>query len=620
MSMEDRPVGPLSGRGWKLFKKVFGGCLIVSILAALISLGVVSKTVEWITSIAGSSTPTVVQPVSAMPTATQVAIAAQQSTAQPATATRQVVPTAVITQATPVPAKPTSPPIPTVIISTQIPTVAPTTQPSQGQKPVITVGFDAFGSYLTLLQFADNHDTSYELKLVPFLWDGEEGKYDFKEDVRADKLAKGEWDILLTTSDSLARKGSNIGKIVTEVDQSAGADKIIAWPTSVTVSNKPINKFNDLIGLTVTYSEGSVGQYQVLSTLRVVGIKPDQVHFLPAKSVAEAISNFLDHQADAVAGWEPDIQDAIDAGGRELVSSEWWRIIKDSIVVSNQANTSKKPAVKAFLRDWYKALKLQQEDLVTAARIIAGWRFQDIPSNNWTTVSEEKDLRKLLSPIAQASLQANILVMQNPQLIVQQLQSARDIWAWGGAISDTIPFDPAGMVEPSYVLELAQERNLFPTSGSLVNSSYQPVAPQAPATDVNALINAPSIAELPCTRFEYEPESTVLNRRGVTALQACAKAMTEMMNTSSVQVLITGSSAWPALNPKTGKPYKFQEISDFGLERATNAKSVLLSMNIDGNRILTQSVVPPESDRGTTDSAKMEPHRWIKIEIKLSGR
>ena len=62
---------------------------------------------------------------------------------------------------------------------------------------------------------------------------------------------------------------------------------------------------------------------------------------------------------------------SIDAGGKELVSSDWWRNISDVVIVSNVADQTKKETIRAFLKDWFLALKDLQEDLPGAASTIS---------------------------------------------------------------------------------------------------------------------------------------------------------------------------------------------------------------------------------------------------------
>lgn len=488
---------------------------------------------------------------------------------------------------------------------------APTVAPTQGPRETLTVAFDSFGSYFAAIQVYQQEKRDYDLKLVPLAFGG----VDYSEAQRAQKLVTGEWDALLMTSNAFARNG-NIGKIVAVVDQSAGADKIVAWPTAVTGTEaRPIEKFNDLQGLTIAYSKGSVGEFQLLALLRVVGLTPQDVVLMPLSSVPDAVEAFKNKQADAVAGWEPNILEAIDAGGKELVSSDWWRNIADVIIVSNNADQNKQAAVQAFLRDWFLALKAEQEDLGAASDAIAAWQHEGQPTNDWTYVYEgsaKADMELWLGTIAQAGLPANAIVMNNKDLLVQQLLSARDVWAWGGQLDLTQQFDPNEAIATNYIATLSKDPALKST-GAFVNNTFQPVAPEVPAADPNVLITLPAFAELPCKSFEFLPNSPALDPASLPVLQTCATAAIDLLRVSDAQILVSGWSAWP-----TG--YTEDEIREFARQRAIGVQTALVQMGVDPARIAIVAEIPPPEDQNATNDAQLAPYRKVVIEIKRGGR
>lgn len=541
---------------------------------------------------------------------------------------RAPAPTAIPIYVPPTPRPIQPPPVVTRPTATTTTPVKPTAASS---KPVtLTVAFDSFGSYFTVAQI-DQMERQYGLELIPFNFNKpkqpangiewsqaeKENYFIWTEDERAAKIKSGEWDILLTTLDSLSRKG-NIGYIIAMIDQSAGADKIVAYPRAA--NGRYLNIFNDIEGSTVVFSEGSVGQYQLLAVLNYVNIPPDKVTMVGLSSVTDAVEYFIQKKADVVAGWEPDISNALtpDVGGREWVSSAWWRNISDVIVVSPNANTNKRELVKSFLRNWFTALKVQQEDFASAANQIASWKFKDQPTNDWTYVFEGTAEANLgndwLSTIAQAGLGANLTLMENPSMLADNLTTARTIWAWGGAISTDQPFDPLAMIEPSYILELAKEKGLYPSKGQFVNPTFQPVPAELPSLDVKALINMPSIAELPCKQFDYEPNSAVLKETGFKVLEQCSKPMLQMIRTSDAYILVTGYSAWP-------KGYTQAQIENFARNRALSVYTSLVDrLHVDPNRIKWTSVIPPPQDQNTDNEAQMAPYRKVVVEIKRGGR
>ena len=85
--------------------------------------------------------------------------------------------------------------------------------------PTYICAADAFASYYTLQQIQVlglDVKHKFHLGIVPFLVDGSGGKYDISEEQRTETLAKGDWDCLLTTLDSVALHSSGI--ITTVVD------------------------------------------------------------------------------------------------------------------------------------------------------------------------------------------------------------------------------------------------------------------------------------------------------------------------------------------------------------------------------------------------------------------
>ncbi len=588
--------------------KPAGKIVIVLAAVALVVFFVWPKVivpgVNWVTSkIASlSQTPTPTAQATRLPTTVVVQVKSTSAPTATATPAQKAATTA----------QPTS-------AATAAPTTVPATKPQPTSAPIakqkLVVAFDSFGSYFPVIQVIQQNDGTYTV--IPILFSFKTKEDDdplnvFTEEERAAKIKSGEWDILLTTGDSLGKKG-NIGKIVSIIDQSAGADKIVRWPESVTKPGVKIGKVNDLLGMSITYSDGSVGQFQALATLRLCpDLKPSDVKFLPAEDVASAVKLFTDKKADAVAGWEPDINGAIEAGGEELVSTSWWRNVTDVMVVSNNANATKREAVKAFLRDWYRALRLQQEDLSSAANMIANWEYNNQPTNPWTGVSKEKaedDLVGWLEHIAQAGLGANSVLMKEPQMIADQLVVSREVWAWGGLVDTSISIDFLSMIEPSYVVELATEPGLFPSNGSLVNNTFQATSPSFPPTDAKALIDLPTLVEQQF-RLNFKPNSSVIEPTDLAKVVQAARATTQMSKVARIQILDIGSSAWPL-------GYTEVQIWQQAKERALNVQIALINAGVNPNQVVISMVIPPENERRITDESRLAKYRTVTLEVKV---
>ncbi|NJO83611.1 MAG: hypothetical protein HC828_12950 [Blastochloris sp.] len=75
----------------------------------------------------------------------------------------------------------------------------------------------------------------YDLQLVPLDMDSQTTAL---ESVRYDKLRSGEWDVMATTLDSLARQSDpQIGAITTLINERAGAEKLIVTSDMTTVND-----------------------------------------------------------------------------------------------------------------------------------------------------------------------------------------------------------------------------------------------------------------------------------------------------------------------------------------------------------------------------------------------
>lgn len=489
------------------------------------------------------------------------------------------------------------------------PTVAP------AERVTLTIALDAFGSYFTAIHAA-SLATQYNASFVPFYFEDANA---FSEAERAAKLSSGEWDVLLTTADFLPRVG-NVGTIAAIVDQSAGADKIVAWPHLVTITGSrsiTVTKFNDLKNATIAFSQGSVGHYQVLALLRLVGLSTDQVKLMPTESVEEAVQAFLDKKADAVAAWEPNVLDAMGAGGTVLVSSDWWRNIADVIVISKQADQAKHDAVQAFVHDWFLSLKIQQESLPQAADAIAAWKYQGKTTGDWTFVYPETatdDFSVWLAPVAQASLGANLILGENVDFFVEQLTDARKVWEWSKI--ELPAFDPMAAIDMSYVQALANDGSLVPNSGALVNPSFQPIPLSIEKAGLEKLVDLPSFAELPCQKFEYNAESTQLTAQSIANLKACAEPLDQLLKLSDTYILVTGSAAWPGSGS-----YQETHIRRFARQRAIGLEEALVThLSISPDRIEVQAVIPPQQDQNSNDESVNEKYRYVLVELKRAGR
>ena len=471
--------------------------------------------------------------------------------------------------------------------------------PGSDDLPVYVCGADAFGSYFVLQQMqisGKDVEHGFHLGIVPFWLDSSDA-YDVSEEQRTALLNSGQWDCLLTTLDSVAL--TSPGVITAVVDESAGADQL--W-------GRDIDTINDLNGKRIAFSRGSVGEYFVYYTLSIAHLNPRfDVTLLPRDSVADAVAAFNDQQADAVAGWEPDIYEAETGGGNLLLSSSQLRIIMDVIVTSRQSISSRPDQVQAFHDAWFDTLKAQLEDTVQAAQQIAQWGH-----NDWSFVypeSAQADLTLWLTNIAQADLGDNAFIMRDPTPIISRLEIARRVWAASGA---QVPGDDVtGLVDPGYVARSAAQTELQ-AGGNPINDTFSVSA----HLDLSGIDpdDAVTLAVLPCRRFAFLPDSTTLTLESRRILDECV--LPTLQQSVGLYLRVKGSSAWPG----PAGTYTQDEILEFAQARAQSVIDYLVSKGIDPARFVAEATLPPQEHWEVDDPDIQAEDRYVEMVLITRGR
>ena len=327
-----------------------------------------------------------------------------------------------------------------------------------------------------------------------------------------------------------------------------------------------------------------------------------------------------------MAGWIPCIDEGIGDPSQSqiLVNSTWLRNLKDIIVVSHKANAEKPDAVFWFLVDWFGGLKVQQENLKAAGEAIASWTFTfngiEYNTNDWTYVfpeSAENDMHLWLDTYGLASLDSNLLLANQTDILDKRFVDFGAIWAYGGVPLGTLN-DVADLRETKYLGQLAtyvtQHPELRPRSGTtLPNTSYTPfqVLPSA-ALDGSQLVNLPTAFELNCvSQLSYKAGEDFLrpNTPDYDNLVVCSKSLQQLMaQTQNVVILITGSAAgWCQ--------YSEEYVREFALQRATNIQFALIQgAGIPAPLISVYARVGTLS----CDPAINQADRYVRIEVKIN--
>lgn len=473
---------------------------------------------------------------------------------------------------------------------------APTVAPNSPSKGTVTFAFDAFPTYYPGIVMEVQgllKQRGYELKLVPF---GLDGANDVPEEQRWANLKSGEWDVLATTLDGFARQSDPaIGAITAVIDESAGADKLVAKPEITTI--------NALKGQRIAFSQGSVGEYFLYYALSLAGLGPQDVQLVPQPAVVDAVKAYTSGQADAVSAWVPDVQEAEAAGAKTIIASDKLRAILDVLISSRPAIENKTEALQAFHDAWYEALKQMTDTPDQAEQALLKWGHAD-----WTFIEKPGDLRAALEPLAQATLNTNQIAFQQPQLLVSRLQQAQQVWARAGQTPPQADLNQ--MVDPRFTLGSSKAQQLF-SNQPPVNSSFLLTAKvDLPQLSSEEQQNAQDVVKLPLEKIDFQPESARLTDQAVSDLNS---QVLPVLRASQLYLKIEGSAAWP------GPDGRFTEaqIQEVAQARADSVAQFLAQQGIDPNRLIVSTI--PSKFPNSLNESELVQDRIVRFTLVTTG-
>lgn len=472
---------------------------------------------------------------------------------------------------------------------------APTVPAGSPSKGTVTFAFDAFPTYYPGIIMEVQgllKARGYDLKLVPF---GLEGAAPSEEE-RWAKLKSGEWDVLATTLDGFARQSDpSIGAITAVIDESAGADKLVAKPEIATI--------NDLKGKKIAFSQGSVGEYFLYYALSLAGLGPQDVTLAPQPEVADAVKVYTDGQSDAVSAWEPDVLAAEQAGAKVVIASDKLRAILDVLISSRPAIDNKPEAIQAFHDAWFEALKGMIDAPGQAEQAIIQWGHPD-----WTFIEKPGDLAGSLEKLAQATLNANQIAFQRPQLLVSRLSEAQGIWARAGQSPPQADLNQ--LVDGRFALGSSKDSRLFSTEPPANNTFLLTAKVDLPQLSAEEQQNAQEVVKLPLEKIDFEPESTRLTAKASEDLTA---QVLPVLRSSRLYLKIEGSAAWP------GPPGRFsqEDIRSFAESRALSVQQFLAQQGIDPNRLIVGTLDPKFPN--STNEAELVQDRIVRFTLVTTG-
>jgi hypothetical protein len=490
----------------------------------------------------------------------------------------------------------------TSVSTTQAPTpaiVSPGVTPAEtgGEYPEVVVGFDSFASYdinLLIKELDLDHKYGFELGMIPFCLTDDNC---FSEAERTVKMSSGEWDIMLTTLDKIAL-APEVGKITAFVDETDGADKLVVNP-------ELISTINDLRGKRISFMEGSVGEYFVYYLLNLVQIAPNEVELYPAEDVIAATEMYTNGWVDAVSGWEPDVDAALDAGGEVLIDSGRLRVVVDITISSNHSINERSELVQAYHNAWFEALKFQFDNPDDAEQLVIDWGH-----NDWSYIAAPGDMVGWLETIAQAGLGSNKLAMSDfvsmgtDSLVAERLNEAKKVWQWAGKVVEDVPVEE--MVAPQFVLASAENPNLQPMTAPINDTFLLTATPDIPQLSEEELGGATTLAVLPLRKIEFEPDSTRLTEKAQRDLRE--QVLPVLRSSTTLYLKIEGSAAWPCC----GK-YTAEQIQNFAYRRALSTVQFLTNSGIDPDRFILGTIVPqfPESN----SEVELEQDRYVQFTL-----
>lgn len=515
-------------------------------------------------------------------------------------------------------------------------TAIPNVQVPAGGRQKLTACIVNFGPYFPVL-LIPNTNPAYELEVVPMNFyetpeQLENGDFinPAEEVDQIAMLTDGRCDLLFTTVDVIA-KHPTMGKLIAVIGQSDGADKTAAWNTGVTPQclGKPINIFNDAVGCRFAVAEDSVGYKQTLSFLKLSNIPVTQVYIDTYPTPEDAVAACLDHADDICSGWLPSIDEMVIEGQTKvLVDSHYLKTIYDGIFGSNNALQNKSAALLAFEEDWFRAVKMTQDDLAGAADKIQKWTYNGINTNEYTFVYEGTATDDFAlwfdGAYAQAGFDSHFVFNASPDVLYDIMKDDRETWEWA-----QIPlgdgFDPKNMVDLSFFQKLSGRTDLS-SQNPFVNNTFSPFPSQSDQVATREqLIALPTLVEVVCPNVFFRPGKTVIAQGSPEelALLTCGEQIKTLMNQSNVQILIIGSAAWPDPETFTGGRYdhcgEFNDLdycADIAKKRAAYVLGIFTGqLHLPGSRF----AIDYRLGEKTKEQSVLQDNRFVTIQVKVGG-
>src|SRR6185436_9371990 len=120
--------------------------------------------------------------------------------------------------------------------------------------------------------------------------------------------------------------------------------------------------------------------------------------------------------------------------------------------------------------------------------------------------------------LAQATLGANQIAFQSPQLLVSRLSEAQAVWARAGQTPPQTDLNQ--LVDGRFALGAARASQLFSTQPPINSSFLLTARVDLPGLSAEEQQNAQEVVKLPLEKIDFQPESTRLTAQAAEALTA----------------------------------------------------------------------------------------------------
>ncbi|MBE9041867.1 OmpA family protein [Oscillatoriales cyanobacterium LEGE 11467] len=423
---------------------------------------------------------------------------------------------------------------------------------------------------------------------------------EFDQGKRAERLSRGEVDLMMTTLDRFVQE-QPAGKIIGLIDRTTGADAVVLN----TPKYPELQSLEDLKALV----DREKGQGKTLD-ISFAGDTPSEYLALVLDTKFEAF-NLSDFQENTVADaseawellqdksqdlpiaviWEPYVTQARQQGYTVVLSSQDApNAIVDVLVANDRLIESQPDAISDFLEAYYRRIDTNVRDA----------------SQLQTQIAEDGGLEPADAAAVLDGIEfftaAEAQKWMTEETLAKRISSTAAVLVLSGRL-DKVPENPEDLIVSSAIAPAAQNtqtlidlvRDADPQLAERLAGDSRTITPTAPNISQEAIAQAPSIGNLQVRgEVKFESGAADLTGAGQDTLENLAQEISEF-NVETVAVQVIGHTS------KTGVPQFNQTLSE---QRAQTVVDYLQGAGLQHNFVaegkgfyLPLSGVPPEDPR-----------------------